>query len=729
MDRKNRIVSLVATVTLLGLNLIAFNYLISGWTTARVDVTAERMYSISPATKRILSTLEEDVTVIGYFSERTHPKLGPLVPQLKDLLKEYRAVSGGRVQFDVYDPGEDPAIEEEAASRYGVRSTPFRLASKYESAIVNAYFAIVIKYADQYVRYGFEDLIEVDAAPDGDIDVRLRNLEYDLTRAIKKIGLRRSAGRTSCSSASRARSSLTTIWTPESLPEMLAEVPTAVRDAAARTGRSRGRQASCFEEIDPSTDPQIEQQVRDRYGARPMSLGLLGDATFYLYALIQVGDRVEQLPLTGDSITAAGIRESIENALRRQAPGFLKTVGVVDVGPARDSAPDPDADAASAAAASRSSRRCKRLLSDEYTVARASTSSEPVEFPSDIDILLVLKPKGLSEVAVFNLDQYLMRGGRVVICSSNYDVNFSAQGLSLSPLDTGLEPWLEHHGVTVGRTLVLDDRNQPLPLPQVQNTPFGALRTWALAPYPYLVEVRDEGFLNREIAASLNAIGMYWSSPLVIDAEANPEIEVIPLLQSSDRSWTDDDLGRVGFMEYDVPAEGTEPHLLAVALSGNFRSYFIDREIPRPATGPADAAEAEEPPAPAPTVAIEQSPETRLVVLGDSEFLSDLVARALGRIDGGFFDENLRFAQNLIDWTSLDNDMLGIRARGMVSRRLERIERGREAFIEWINYGLAVSIVFVLGLTMHWRRRQATPLSDSPDAELTARPASSGETR
>ena len=75
------------------------------------------------------------------------------------------AVSGGKVNVEIVDPGEDETIEEEAADRFGVRSTPFRLASKYESAIVNAYFALVIKYGDQYVRYGFDDLIKVEATP------------------------------------------------------------------------------------------------------------------------------------------------------------------------------------------------------------------------------------------------------------------------------------------------------------------------------------------------------------------------------------------------------------------------------------------------------------------------------------------------------------------------------------------------------------------------------------
>ena len=72
------------------------------------------------------------------------------------------------------------------------------------------------------------------------------------------------------------------------------------------------------------------------------------------------------------------------------------------------------------------------------------------------------------------------------------------------------------------------------------------------------------------------------------------------------------------------------------------------------------------------TVALHESPETRLVVIGDSAFLSDFVARMIGQVDGNFFVENLRFIENVIDWTTLDSDMMAIRARGLASRRLDR---------------------------------------------------------
>ena len=85
MDRNTRLVTLGVTVALVALNLIALNYLLAGWSGARVDLTKDKIFSISPTTKRILGSLGEDVTIYGYFSERTHPKLAPLIPELVDL--------------------------------------------------------------------------------------------------------------------------------------------------------------------------------------------------------------------------------------------------------------------------------------------------------------------------------------------------------------------------------------------------------------------------------------------------------------------------------------------------------------------------------------------------------------------------------------------------------------------------------------------------------------------
>lgn len=713
MDRRKRLGSLALTLALVGLNLLALNYLLAGWSSARIDLTEDDLYSLSPATKKILSSLEEELTIYGYFSERTHPKLAPLVPEIADLLDEYRALSRGRVRVELIDPGEDEEIEQEAAERFGVRSVPFQFASKYETGIVNAYFSLVVRYGDRYERYGFEDLIEIEATPDGDVDVRLRNLEYDLTRAIKKVSSS-FRGSLELFEALEEPVTLTAIMSPESLPEVFSEVPEAVRRAAEEL-EQKGGEGFLYEEIDPTTDPAQEEEVYRRFGARPMALGLLGDESFYLYLILESGERSEQILLTGGELSAADIREAVGQSLRRRIPGFRKTVGLV--------APDPSLPPELAMQYQMQGmppptpppefEELRRQLEQDYDVRSVRLDGDG-GVPYEIDVLLLLKPRQLDQTELFHLDQYLMRGGRVLIGTGNYDVEFGQAGLRLTPAETGLGEWLGHFGISIPQTLVLDDRNQPLPIPETRRTAFGNIRTWVMAPYPYLIQVRDEGLVNRDVAATLDAVGIYWGSPVIVDEERAGELQVETILRSSERSWTSDDLSAASYVDYEVPGEGTEPRALAVALSGRFESYFADREPP--SSEPAEEEDGDgtgEAASPPPAVTLERSPETRLVVIGDSEFLSDFVARALDRLEGGFFPENLRFMKNLVDWSTLDNEMIAIRSHGLAGRRLSQPGPAGQRALEWGNYAVVAAILIGLGAWRYWRRRNAHPLFPS----------------
>jgi ABC-2 type transport system permease protein len=709
-DRRSRFPALALTLGLIGLNLVALNLLMARWRAPRLDLTDDRRYSISPATERLLTSLDENVLIYGFFSDRTHPKLAPLVPQISDLLDEYAAVSRGKVQVAIVDPREDEQLEQEATDRYGVQSTPFRLASKYESGIVNAYFAIVVKYGDQYVRYGFDDLIEVEPLPDGDVDVRLRNLEYDLTRAIKKVvyGFRSTA---ELFERTPGPVKLTAIITPASLPDVLKGVPDALRKAAEEL-KQKGGDRFEYVELDPTKQPEA-QATAEKMHVRPMTLGLLGETQFYLYGFLECGDRVEQLALASDQASAAQIREAVEHSLRRLSPGFLKTVGLVTPEPSippelmmqlqmqgrMPPQPPPEFE------------QVKQYLGRDYQV-RPVTLDAAGGVPSDIDTLVVLKPRDLSPRAVYNLDQYVMRGGRTIVCAGAYDAKFDQNGLQVVPIKSGLDEWLASYGVTVQNTLLLDDRNQPLPIPEVRMTPLGMMRTWRMAPYPYLAEVREDGFEHREITSRLSAVGIYWGSPLAVDKTKVGELDVQEVLRSSARSWTSDDLTKVGYVDYEVPKEGLEARPLAVVLSGRFPSFYSGKSAP-PAEG-AQAPGAQASPAPSKDVVLERSPETRLAVIGDSAFLSDFVAQALGTGESGFFVENLAFTQNLIDWMNLDSDLIGIRSRAAGVRRLDHVEKKEELTIELVNYLVPLGALLTFGSFRLWRRRTSRPVVQVP---------------
>src|SRR2546422_1451811 len=499
-----RHVGVAVTLALLGANLVAFSALISRWDVARLDLTRDQVFSISGATRKLVSSLDDDLTIYGYFSKRTHPKLAPLVPQIEDLLGEYRALGRGRVHVEIIDPGSNDRLEQEASDRFGVTSTPFRLASKYESGIVNAYFAIVVKYGDQYTRYGLEDLIDVEPMPDGDVDVRLRNLEYDLTRGIKKVVFGFRGSGELCERVGQPVK-FTAVITPDKMPPVFKDVPEAIRKAAGELKKT-GKDRFTYEEIVPA-DAVQEADVARRFGAQPMSMGLFSRENFHLSGYLSVGNQSEPIPLATGQVSSASIRELIENSLKRRAPGFLKTVGVVTPQPSippevmmqlrmqgqMPQQPPPEFD------------QIKTMLRQEYNVRDVSLEgAEGV--PGEVDVLLVLKPKNWNERAVYNLDQYLMRGGRVIVCAGSYETSFGQQGLSVRPVDSGLAPWLKHFGIEISKTLLLDDRNQPVPVPEIRNTPFGAIQTWVMRPYPYLVDIRDTGLKNRAVTGKLEAV-------------------------------------------------------------------------------------------------------------------------------------------------------------------------------------------------------------------------------
>ena len=174
----------------------------------RFDTTQGRLYSISDPTLSVLDALEEPLLIRAYFSARTHPALAPLVPQLRDLLREYAVAGKGRVQVEFIDPGEQPALEQEANKRYGIRATPIQVADRHQTALVNAYFNLLVRYGSEHQTLGFSDLIEVRTAAHQPAEVLLRNPEYAITHAIRWQSFRwpRRAGGIYCLCVSRRAS-------------------------------------------------------------------------------------------------------------------------------------------------------------------------------------------------------------------------------------------------------------------------------------------------------------------------------------------------------------------------------------------------------------------------------------------------------------------------------------------------------------------------------------------
>ncbi|MBF0145483.1 MAG: Gldg family protein [Magnetococcales bacterium] len=688
-------------------NLVVGNLWLTsiGW--ARADMTQGTIYSLSPATNSYLERLREPLLIRGYFSAKTHPLLAPLVPRIKDLLKEYAVAGHNRVRVEFVDPQQDSALEEEAASRYGIRPVPFQMANRYQASVVNAYFDIVIAYGDQYEVLGYRDLIEIKAAGEQDLDVDLKNPEYAITGAIRKTLTAYQAGGNPFETFDRNVTFTGYMSDDAALPKSLVEfkgVLNTLLDELKKT--SRGRLTTQFK--NPEADGgQLGEELQKRFGFGPQIASLLDPKPFWFYMVLETGKDAIQVPLPQE-LTRQALSKSIEAAIKRLAPGFLKTVTLLV--PERSFNPGMPGKEYS---------RVKEILGENVRVNENNLMAGQV--PEDTDLLMVLGPKGLKEEQVFAIDQFLMQGGSIILATAPFDVEVG-RTLTATKVENGLKDWLTHQGITQEEAMILDAQNDALPIPVQRQIGPIAVQEIRMMPYGFFTDLRHGG-LNRElpITSGLGQLTVNWAAPITVDPQKNKERKVTQLLTTSDRSWTSDDLDvipnyqafpEIGFSTSDEP----KARVIATMVEGRFESFFKGKPSPlmkkeEPAKDPSaehpegkDAQKEAKPEEKKPiSSVIDRSGESaRIILIASQGFAEDNILDLASQGMGTIYSKPLELLQNAVDWSLEDRGLLGIRSRGHFSRTLEQMEESHRMVLEYLHYGFAI---FGLVAVWFWRRR------------------------
>ena len=131
------------SVILLSAALVLANFLASTLP-ARLDLTAERLYTLSPGTRHLLDKVGEPITLQFYFSRslRNLPVgFKNYATRIEELLRQYVRASGGKLRLVVVDPKPD-SKEEEAATRAGVSGQSLGDGT-------SLYLGLVVQQADQ----------------------------------------------------------------------------------------------------------------------------------------------------------------------------------------------------------------------------------------------------------------------------------------------------------------------------------------------------------------------------------------------------------------------------------------------------------------------------------------------------------------------------------------------------------------------------------------------------
>jgi ABC-2 type transport system permease protein len=344
-----------------------------------------------------------------------------------------------------------------------------------------------------------------------------------------------------------------------------------------------------------------------------------------------------------------------------------------------------------------------RVVQNDYATLFAALSGDfqlrPVEtgadIPEDVDMLFVLGGKDLDEFDLYPIDQYIMGGGRVLFAVKGMQIDLM-RGLVGQPLpeDQPVLKMLEGYGVEVRRAFVLDRYCQNFRVPRQI---LGQVMWEVLDKYPYWITVAGQfASADNPITARFQGLDLYWPSPLQLTTPAGVDGEV--LLSTTPEAWL---LEEPPFetnpmrasMLLAVPHENEDQYPLAVALRGAFDSYFSDGEVPKREGVPRDWSNP-----------VAKSRETRILVVGDSEFASELF-----QYTGASY--NMQFLSNSAEWLSNSEDLLEIRTRVARDLRLNKIQdperRLRSAlFTQLFNLVLVPLVVIAFGVTRLVLRRR-----------------------
>jgi ABC-type uncharacterized transport system involved in gliding motility auxiliary subunit len=485
------------------------------------------------------------------------------------------------------------------------------------------------------------------------------------------------------------------VYFSKGLPPNLATLRRNVDDVL-RSYETYSRRKVRVEYVDPSSKPEEEQKLRF-LGIPQVQLNVLEKdqlqvINVYMGIAILYADRHQAIPIVQDVSTleyelTAGILQVLQT--ERKVLGYYSG----------NSAPQ----------LTRDFEELNQVLSKTYTVRPVDLQEGRDEVPQDVNTLIVARPQSVPERVQYQIDQFIMRGGRVVFLLDPVRLDEQMGLQSPIPVTTGLDEMVAHYGVRIDHALVQDRA------PFIENAGFSQGYMRYTVPYPLWPKMILGQNLNPDhpVTSRIESLVLPWAAPLEVLVKVEktkgekadstgsgagspqPDARAYILGRSSPSATLQK--GRFDltppnpFGAQQKPAGEAKTYPLAVALVGRFDSYFAGKPVP-PAPGDSLVL------AGGAGAALTESPETQILVLGNSSFASSNFL--------AMFPGNQEFILNAIDWMTLGDKLIAIRSRGAVDRPLEMTSSGAKAFFKYGNtFGVAL-LVAVFGVVRFSMRKQ-----------------------
>lgn len=318
-------------------------------------------------------------------------------------------------------------------------------------------------------------------------------------------------------------------------------------------------------------------------------------------------------------------------------------------------------------------------LGQKYEVVSVAADANSIE---NIDTLLVIHPKDLSEQTQFAIDQFVLKGGRAVVMVDPHcvvdapDPMSRMQGAAPSTA-SNLPKLLKAWGLEMPENTFAGDRELAVEGSTAPNR----------RPEKIIGILKLDGvkscFNSKYVAsASLNEVTVMFPGALTIVDASKEGLTFIPIMTTTEKGnvWTISSPYEVMMPDYTEFmrrfVDGTQPVAMGYQVSGKFKTAFpegIEVEIKSPDADKNNPSK--EPPKTRHITGLTEAAQPgAVVVLADVDFISDIVAYQrtfLGLTTAG---DNSALLLNIVEDLSGSSNLISIRSRGNFKRPFTRVD-------------------------------------------------------
>ncbi len=412
-----------------------------------------------------------------------------------------------------------------------------------------------------------------------------------------------------------------------------------------------------IQKLDPQPDSDAEDSAKlDGIEGQMLPQG----SSVYLGVSVSMLDQKEAIPFLAPNRERL-LEYDLARAVSRVATPAKPVVGVMSALPVSGGSMNP-----MMARMGQQGQQPWVLMTEmqrDFTVKTVEVTADKI--PDDVKVLVLIHPKMLSEAAQFAIDQFVMRGGKLIAFLDPLSVLDRQSQQMGPPSSSSIDRLLKAWGLTFDSTKVVADMDF------VGRTRQGRA--------PAVLQLTEKA-VNKDDVLTGDADNLLMVFAGAFSGTPAQGLTQTVLIKSSKNSQLVDpmtaQMGGEEVIKTFAPS-GTE-YALAVRLAGKFKTAFPEGKPKAPEAKP---PEGQEPPKPeekkdaAADQSLKESPMNGAVILiGDTDMIQDQVAvtEATNPFGGQRMvmpqNGNLAFAQGAVELMTGDSNLITVRSRASRER-------------------------------------------------------------